>query len=51
MVRYPASRVSFDLPSLPDLSRKIEEDSARRVMVRCQVPIIGGEIGQSASGM
>ena len=37
---YPASRVSFDLPRqigktnllpLPDLSRKIEGDSARRV--------------------
>ena len=40
---YPASRVSFDLPRqigkrketllpLPDLSRKIEGDSARRVV-------------------
>ena len=28
---YPASRVSFDLSRLPDLSRKIEGDSACRV--------------------
>ena len=40
VVDYPASRVSFDLPSflsfllpLPDFSRKIEGDSARRVVV------------------
>ena len=31
MTEYPASRVSFDLP-LPDFSRKIEGDVARRVV-------------------
>ena len=41
---YPASRVSFDLP---DLSRKIEGDSARRVPMTKNVSNKNDKSGQN----